>query len=162
MKGLSREAFIEKGCLDIERFEKGIEQYPSLLISGADEVLYRFLEKCIELNDGQAYVDFYYPVLTKEEQLRFYNQLTPEEQAYLMHFEHQGQYIYYPLTEDNLGFLAGITARELLFSTFYFAGYKAAVWGNYGLRYPMFCFDNETRDKYQELAVQCGLTTGGI
>lgn len=38
----------------------------------------------------------------------------------------------------RLTLLADLSARELLFSTFYFTRPRCTVWGNYGLKYPVF------------------------
>ena len=64
------------------------------------------------------------------------------------------------LVAENLFFLAEITARNWLFSTFYFTKQKAGVWGNYGLEYPLFCEEGETLECYKNIAQECGLELG--
>jgi len=49
------------------------------------------------------------------------------------------------------------TARNWLFSTFYFADKKAMLWGNYDLKFPIFCEDEANLQEYMELAKVYGL-----
>ena len=77
-----------------------------------------------------------------------------------LQFETETRQVYYPLVAENLVFLAEITARNWLFSTFYFTKQKAVVWGNYGLEYPLFCEEGETLEGYKNIAQECGLELG--
>jgi len=149
---LTREFLSEQGCLEIKSFEMAKERYAAVILYGTKSAMKQFLLEALAHNENAAYVDFYYPVLKAEEQHRFLDALNAEEQSLVTSFEADGQNMYYQLDNNNLPFLAEVTATELLFSTFYFAKEKAVVWGNYGLKYPLFCESGEVLEQYIKMA----------
>lgn len=152
---VSKEELKTKGVILLENVRDGFDAYPFFFVKGNAEQLQEFLRCCLLENEGLAYADFYYGNLTKEQQTEFLRGLSPEERHILKLFATEEEQVYYPLTEEVLPFLSDITAREWLFSTFYFAGNHCTVWGNYDGKYPVFCKDEETLQFYQELAVKC-------
>lgn len=157
-QALSKEYIIAEGCLDIDNFETVVDRYFGVLLTGTAEAMEAFLSQALQVNHEAAYADFYYPVLKAEEQQRFIGMLTETQKEMADQFRADGQNVYFRLDQKNLPFLAAVTARELLFSTFYFAREKAVVWGNYELKYPLFCEEEETLKRYIQLAEQNGLT----
>lgn len=156
---LTREFLSEQGCLETESFEIAKERYAAVVLSGTKDAMNQFLLEALAHNEAAAYVDFYYPVLKAEEQQRFLDALKAEMRSFVTSFEADGQNVYYRLDKNNLPFLAEVTAAELLFSTFYFAKEKAVVWGNYGLKYPLFCESSEMLERYLKMAERNNLTT---
>ncbi|MGL6197719.1 MAG: hypothetical protein ACRC3H_02175 [Lachnospiraceae bacterium] len=155
---LTREFLSEQGCLETESFEMAKERYAAVILHGTEEAMKQFLLEALAYNEDAAYVDFYYPVLKTEEQQRFLDVLNAEERKFVTSFEADGQNMYYQLDKNNLPFLAEVTAKELLFSTFYFAKEKTVVWGNYGLKYPLFCESSEVLERYKKMAERNNLT----
>lgn len=159
---LGKETLIEKGCLYAETAKEAYDRYCSFTVSAADEEMMRhFMKQIYEENRGQMYADFYYEALTEEEQRRFVSGLCEEEKHLLKRFcvngEEKHTQIYYQVNREELEFLFEITAREWLFSSFYGANKKVLVWGNYDLTFPVFCENEETLEKYKNLAKECGL-----
>lgn len=154
---LSRGFISKQGCLEIESFEMAKERYAAVVLSGTKETMNQFLLEALVFNDAAAYVDFYFPILKAEEQHRFLNALNADQRSFVASFEADGQNVYYQLDKNNLPFLAEVTAAELLFSTFYFAKEKAVVWGNYELKYPLFCESSEVLVRYIKIAEQTNL-----
>lgn len=161
IEAVTKNELAEKGCMQIERVNDGFENYHSMIISGSSAGILDFLVRAMNANVSMSYADFYYFMLKPEEQQRFCNSLTADQLALLAAFRPAADAIYYQLTPETIAFFADITARELLFSTFYFNHKKAVVWGNYGLSYPVFCENAETLEEYKRLAASCGLDTGG-
>lgn len=156
-QSMSKEGLASKGAILIGNVEEGLRQYQSVILKGGKQAMEAFLMRCLEENNDKAYADFYYAVLEKEQKEQFEAGLDEKEKSVFSEFETDRGWVYYPLQEENLGFLAGITARNWLFSTFYFTGHKAVVWGNYNLEYPLFCEDLQTLEFYKNIAAECGL-----
>ena len=145
------------GCLYAETVDQAFRNYKSAIVTTDDKACMKtFLEKVFEENMGKLYADFYYPVLSKEQQEAFCAGLSAEEMAMLGRFDGERQ-IYYQVDESELGFLFDITAREWLFSTFYTAEKKIMIWGNYHLEFPVFCETQEVLDFYLDLAKKRGM-----
>lgn len=100
----------------------------------------------------QCFADFYYAALTGGQQEAFANALLPEEKNIFCRLIPDPDRLFYPLSEETLDFFYGITLRELLFSTFYISDVPAALWGNYGGLWPLFC-GTETDLAYYEALV---------
>jgi len=156
-QALSKEFILAGGCMDIESFDAAAARYPFKVLSGTAEAMEQFLAMAVKDNEGHAYADFYYPVLKAEEQKRFMKALDERQREMAENFAVDRQNVYYRLDEKNLPFLSSITARELLFSSFYFVRYKAVVWGNYNMKYPLFCESEEVLEYYIVMAGQNGL-----
>lgn len=154
---MSREELASKGAILIEHVEDGFRQYQAVIVKGGKKEMEQFLIKCREMNHGNAYADFHYPLLDAREQEQFREGLDEAAREFLSGFEVKTGQIYYPLTESSLGFLAEITAEEWLFSTFFFTECKAVIWGNYKLEYPLFCETAEILTLYKRMAAECGL-----
>lgn len=154
---MSKDKLAKKGAILIENVEDGFRQYESVILKGGKQAMKDFLVRCLEENIEQSFADFYYPVLDKDRQKQFEAGLSMEEKAVLLQFGTGQGEIYYPLQKENLDLLHEITARNWLFSTFYFTGHKAAVWGNYNLEYPLFCEESKTLEFYKKIAAECGL-----
>lgn len=159
--GITKDELIHHGCFHISKITEGLERYPSEILEGSSEHIKRFIEKAMGENETAAYADFYYYTLNGEDRQRFTAGLNEAELCRLKDFVPSDSAIFYPLCKDNLDFFADITARELLFSSFYFGVKKAILWGNYQLKYPIFCQDQETLAYYLALAQQNNLTIGG-
>jgi len=59
--------------------------------------------------------------------------------------------LFIPMTEEILLALAYLTEKEILFSTFYFLKLDCLIWGNYGLKYPIFFRNKEAQDRFNLL-----------
>lgn len=154
---MSKDKLTEKGAILIENVEDGFRQYESVILKGKKQAMKDYLVRCLEENAGQAFADFYYPVFDKDRQRQFEAGLSTEEKAVFLQFETGQGEIYYPLQRESLDLLSEITARNWLFSTFFFTGHKAVVWGNYNLEYPLFCEERGVLDFYKNMAAECGL-----
>ena len=81
------------------------------------------------------------------------------DRSYVQRMECTEGKIYYPLDNEICTFLLDITAREWLFSSFYFIKNRAVLWGNYQMAFPLFCENEDVREYYRDLACACGLQT---
>lgn len=153
----NEEAVRVAGALLLENVEEGFSNYKAMKISGSSESLKHFLERCLQENMGNAFADFYYSRLQPEEQRTFCNGLSEDEKKVLKTLNTDAGDIYFPLTEENLDFFNGITARNWLFSTFYFTERQVTVWGNYDGVYPVFGTDESVIKFYRKIAEECGL-----
>jgi hypothetical protein len=156
---IQEEDLADKPAILINNVEEGFENYEYLVLQGEKEAFEQFLTQVMVLNGtADSYADFYYARLDENEKEYFHKALSKENRSFLL----KGTWsegIYYSLDSRLLQFLLEITANELLFCTFYFTRYACTVWGNYGLQFPVFFRDGETKERYQKLAEACGLTT---
>lgn len=155
---IGEEAFADTSAILIKNVEEGFADYEYLVLQGELEAFDQFLAQTMVLNGtADSYADFYYARLDENQKEHFHNALSEINRSFLI----KGTWtegIYYPLDDKLMRFLLEITAKELLFSTFYFTRYPCTVWGNYGLRFPVFFRDSKTKERYQKLAEACGLT----
>lgn len=157
IQSMSKEMFISQGVLFADTVEDAFDRYYATILTGDKINMQGFIELCMRENKGHSFADFYYPVLEQREQDAFIAGLADNEKAVLEKLEKDKKQVYFPLTEENVSFFAEITARNWLFSTFYFAKEKAILWGNYNMEYPLFCQDEKTLEYYITKARQCGL-----
>lgn len=155
---MSKEELLEAGAIYVKKADQAFEMYESAVVIAANKLYMQlFLERLLDENEGSSYADFYYPVLKPEEQDKFLGGLSEAEREVFDTFETDKGQIYYPADKAGTGFLLEVTARNWLFSTFYFTNKKITVWGNYNLEFPVFCEDRETLAYYMSLAEECGL-----
>ena len=140
-----------------ENIQEGFENYEYFILEGGKEAYKKFLMQSYEINgqDG-VFGDFYYSSLGEAEKESFRQGLAEKGHKFYMP-ESWGQGVYYCLTKEGLSFLADITLDEILLSTFYFTKFACTIWGNYGLKFPCFFRDKYVKDKYKDLALNCGL-----
>jgi len=156
---IREEDLVYKSAILIKNVEEGFADYDYLVLQGEKEAFEQFLAQVLVLNGAaDSYADFYYAKLDENHKEYFRNALSEENRSFLISGT-WSEGIYYPLDAKLLQFLLEITVQELLFCTFYFTGYACTVWGNYGLRFPVFFRESETKERYQKLAEACGLTT---
>lgn len=156
-QSMSAQELAAKGAVLIEDIQDGFSRYRSVILKGEKIAMQHFLERCLAVNEEGSFADFYYSVLVPKVQREFAAGLSDAEKNVFLKFETDSRQVYYPLQTENLEFLADITARNWLFSTFYFTKLRAVVWGNYNLEYPLFCEDDETLEIYKNIAGNCGL-----
>lgn len=157
-KPLSKEEFQKTGAIYSDKLKDAMAAYESAVFATADpQYMKRFLKRVLDENVESAYADFYYPVLEPEQKNAFADGLSDKEKELLASFEVKSSHIFYSLDEESMEFLFGITARNWLFSTFYYTNKKLTVWGNYNLQFPVFCEDQQTLEYYIALARECGL-----
>nr|WP_317380192.1 hypothetical protein [uncultured Faecalimonas sp.] len=154
---ISRKEAEKAGALLIGSLQEGYACYPALLLRGTKEKMKAFLLQVTEAQ--QCYADFYYPSFEEKAQKQFLAGLSDQEREYMQCIECTEGKIYYPLDDEICTFLLDITAREWLFSSFYFTEKRAVLWGNYQMTFPLFCEDEEVREYYSRLARACGLQT---
>jgi predicted DNA-binding protein (MmcQ/YjbR family) len=156
--GYSESEFYKTNAIIIKRIEIGFEQYQYAILEGDEDQYLKFFSEIMLLNGSDhSYADFYYSKLTMEQKEKLKNALTPDELGICNNLE-LSEDIFYSLTEQFMRFLLHISAKELLFSSFYFTKYPCTIWGNYGLRFPIFFNSDTIKKRYQKLAIKCGLT----
>lgn len=156
---ISKEELLEAGCLHAGKLDEAFALYRSAFISANNESdMLVFIRRLYSVNEGAVFADFYYPALDAQSQERFRACLNGPQLKMAEAFQASDGQVYYPLEEERmLDFLVVATARNWLFSTFYFADKKAMLWGNYDLKFPIFCEDEANLQEYMELAKVYGL-----
>ncbi len=154
---MNEEDLLNKNAILINNVDEGFKNYEYLILEGDKAGYKEFMSEILSLNGEQGvYADFYYEKLSAEQKDSFLKALSKEKLEFFNHSNWAGG-IYFSLNEEILDFLLDITMDELLFSSFYFTKYPCTVWGNYGLKFPAFFKDKEIKNRYQELALSCGL-----
>lgn len=142
MKKVTRLQLQEHGALLITNVQDGMESNPhEILTRTADEYLHWLCKLALKSRENGCFADFYFGRLTREEQAAVLSRIPDSSKAYILALDPGPDDLYYQLEgpdDPGLAILADLSARELLFSTFYFTRPRCTVWGNYGLRYPVF------------------------
>lgn len=157
-RSMSKEEFLRTGAIFAEQIRDAFDTYESaVLVTDNKSCMIDFLECVLRENEEHAYADYYYPALDAEQQSAFLSGLSEEERMEAAQFEMKPGQVFYPVDAKGIAFLLEITARNWLFSTFYFTNKKLTIWGNYDLEFPIFCEDTFTLEHYILLAKKCGL-----
>lgn len=129
---------IQKGAIWFERIEEGLDNYPYYFIEGTEEELLQKIKDLVIKNSYEnSFVDFYYGRLSLEEKEIVQKALTKDEIDYIYTLNLDDN-IYFPLDDRLLTITVKLSAREILFSTFYFCKIPCTVWGNYNNKFPVF------------------------
>ncbi len=129
---------LEKGAIWFERIEEGLDNYSYYYLEGTEEELLQEIKDLVIKNDYEnSFVDFYYGRLNIEEKEIVQKALTKDEIDYIYTLNLEDN-IYFPLDEKLLTITVKLSAREILFSTFYFCKTPCTVWGNYNKKFPVF------------------------
>lgn len=142
MKNVPIQQLMAENALLISNISQGFQHYPyKVLYHTADEYL-KLLKHMTAINSpGHSYVDFYFGRLSEEEKNRICSRICPSWQSAIHSLKLSPDQIYFQLEDEHdlfLEILSGLSAEELLFSTFYFTKYPCTLWTNYGLKYPLF------------------------
>lgn len=144
MKKVSLETMQSHGALLIPNVTYGFQNYDNqILEKSAEEYLQLLRQLTISCESAgfPAFADFYFANLTPEQQDNIRKHLCPWQQARIQELGLIAGDIYFQIEgadDPDLELLADLTARELLFSTFYFTKPVCTVWGNWELKYPVF------------------------
>ena len=129
---------LEKGAIWFERIEEGLDNYSYFYLEGTEEELLQEIKDLVIKNDYEnSFVDFYYGRLSLDEKEIVQKALTKDEIDYIYTLNLEDN-IYFPLDEKLLTITVKLSAREILFSTFYFCKTPCTVWGNYNKKFPVF------------------------
>lgn len=141
----TKEELIDNGALYIRKLKEGFETYSYQMMTGsADELLEKLCTLREKNGITNSFVDFYYGILSKEEQSQIQQALSPECLAILKELPVQKKVRYFSLTDEILLLTAELNEKELLFCTYYFLKTPCTVWGNYNHSYPVF-YKNEDK-----------------
>lgn len=142
MKQVPLTCLKEHGALLISNVQDGMESNPHEILSmTAAEYLHWLRKLALKSRETGCFVDFYFGRITDEEKDAVLSHLPDHSRDYILSLNAGSGDLYYQLDgpdDPGLAILADLSARELLFSTFYFTRPRCTVWGNYGLKYPVF------------------------
>ena len=148
---ISNKEFKEKVTIRFNSINDGFNNYNNKTIEGTEEAFISFLQEAFELNgEDNAYVDFYYNILSEEDKQRLKSLINDEDNLTLENFEknYHEKNIYFKLTKESIPFITRLSTREILFSTIYFTKYPCTIWGNYNKSFPIFYHDNNDNQQY--------------
>lgn len=142
MKKVPLSLLQEHEVLLIANVQDGMESHPHEILSRtADEYLHLLRKLALKSRETGGFADFYFGRLTDEERAAVLSNLPKNSRDYILALNAGPDDLYYQLDgpdDPGLFILADLSAREFLFSTFYFTRPRCTVWGNYGLKYPIF------------------------
>ena len=132
----------EHGALLISNVQDGMQQNPHEILSmTGDEYLHWLRKLALKSRETGCFADFYFGRINDDERASVLSHLSDSSREYIASLDIGFDDLYYQLDgpdDPGLAILADLSARELLFSTFYFTRPRCTVWGNYDLKYPVF------------------------
>lgn len=147
---INLEELKKQNSIYLDNIMDGFNKYPNTTIEGTEEVVNNTIRKLVQANGLEnSYGDFYYGRIDEEAKIRVKASLSEDEIVLIDSLNLTKDDLFIRLTPRLLEILLKLTAKEILFSTFYFTKYPCLVWGNYGMKYPVF-FKDETVMKIVE------------
>lgn len=165
LQPIDEEIFEENVAIRFENINEGFSKFKSFMLDGegidnGEKRFIDFIDKASELNgEENSYVDFYFSKLGEAARNRLISALSSEDKLILERHirEVKVETIYFKLTKEVVPFITRLSTREILFSTFYFTKFSCTIWGNYGMKFPIF-FNNEDDAKiYKDIAKEYDL-----
>ncbi|ERK31139.1 hypothetical protein [Clostridium intestinale] len=139
---INLEEFKKLNSIYLDNILDGFNNYPNITIEGTEEDVNNAIKSLVDANGFEnSYGDFYYGRIDEEAKNKVKASLKEEEIALIQSLELVREDIFLRLTPELLEILLKLTAKEVLFSTFYFTKYPCLIWGNYGRKYPVFFKD---------------------
>ena len=127
----------------IDKVQDGFNKYPNMILEGTEDEVNKGIRDIVKENGLEnSYADFYYGRLDEEAKNNVRAALDEKEIALIESLKLEENEIFLRLNPELLEILLKLTAKEVLFSSFYFSKYPCTVWGNYGRKYPIFFKDN--------------------
>jgi len=165
LQPICEEIFKEKVTIRFNNISDGLGKFQNFILESrekenSEEKLIRFMEKTFELNgEDNSYVDFYFSKLVESEKKCLFALLNNEDKELLKKHikEVKDETIFFRLSKASLAFITRLSTREIFFCTFYFTKLPCTIWGNYNMKFPVFFNDNKVKEKYKEVAFQCGV-----
>lgn len=143
---ISLEELKNRNAIYIRNIQDGFDKYPNCMIEGTEEEVSKSIIKLVNANGLEnSYADFYYGRLSKEEKENVKSALHESEVRFIESLKLNENDIFVKINFELLEILLKLTAKEVLFSSFYFTKYTCLVWGNYGRRYPVFFKNDDIR-----------------
>lgn len=141
---INLEEFKKLNSIYLDNILDGFNNYHNITIEGTEEDVNNAIRMLVQANGFEnSYGDFYYGRIDEEAKNKVKASLKAEEIALIESLEMGKEDIFLSLTPEIFEILLKLTAKEILFSSFYFTKYPCLVWGNYGRKYPVF-FKDET------------------
>lgn len=139
----------QQNPLLLANIQEGFDHYPFEILEKDACWQLNFIKKLISINGPEhSFADFYFGQLPPQRQSGLINLLPADWRREVRRYDYQPDATYLqfesadePMTE----ILSFISAKEYLFSTFYFTKYPCTVWSNYNLKYPVFFKDKATK-----------------
>ena len=141
---ITLEEFKMLNSIYLDNILDGFNNYPNITIEGTEEDVNNAIKSLVHANGFEnSYGDFYYGRIDEEAKIRVKASLSEDEIVLIDSLKLTKDDLFIRLTPRLLEILLKLTAKEILFSSFYFTKYPCLVWGNYGRKYPVF-FKDET------------------
>lgn len=124
-------------------------------IATAEDKIINLIETIFEDNNNECFIDFYINKISTEDKENLLKLLSTEDvttlKSLLESTVHDG--VFFKLTSKKLiPFLTRLNTREAFFVTFYFTKRPVTIWGNYGMKFPLFFENEEDKNHYLKLS----------
>ncbi|MDS0528440.1 hypothetical protein NNC19_22380 [Clostridium sp. SHJSY1] len=144
---ISLEELKSKNIIYINNIQEGFNKYPNCIIEGTEDYVNNFIRKLVKINGLEnSYGDFYYGRLKETEKDKIKAVLDENEVNFIESIKLGKDDTFVRLNYELLEILLKLTAKEILFSSFYFTKYPSLIWGNYETKYPMFFKDEDIKN----------------
>ena len=139
----------QKNVIHFEKINQALGTYANVTLPmDAKKAMKHFQSLREEYGAGNSFADFYYFKLDEDAQEMIDEELTPAEASYVQGLaawvEDAEKDLIFPLDDTLLRIICKLNAKEILFSTLYFAESsrpRTTWWGNYNKEY--ICFSDK-------------------
>lgn len=147
---ITEKHFKEKVKIRFNNILDGLDNFfsftlePKDMSSDENEII-NYILKVFDINNSSCYIDFYINRLSQEEKENLIS-LVPEEDKDILieNMNLKAPSNYFKVENKELiPFLTRLSTRENFFVTFYFTETPITIWGNYGMKFPCFCLNEQ-------------------
>lgn len=163
-KNVKEDEFKDKVSIRFKGILEGFNKYPNKIIEVSkefngtleerEELFLNFFREALKLNNNEVIVDLYIKDLDLKGKERLLESLNYKDREILNSLLKRDniESVYFEIKDNEaIDFITRLNTRELFFSTIYFFNKPFTVWGNYGMKFPVFFKEEKILKLYEEL-----------
>jgi hypothetical protein len=139
---ISEENFKKNVKVRFDNINEGFDKFKHEILEIKSETdLIEYIENLYEENGfDNFYVDLYLNRIDDNNEKQFVDMLCEEDKATyeLIKKEYDSNTVYYKINKILIPFITRLSTREVLFTTIYLTKTNQTIWGNYGMKFPIF------------------------
>lgn len=139
---VSKEEFEKNVTVRFNNINEAFNKFKyTMLENKTENEFIQFISDVYDANGFENfYIDLYFNNIGAENENKFLEMIIDEDKIIYegLKLEYSMDTIYYRISKDLVPFITRLNTREVLFSTIYLAKEGKTIWGNYGMKFPIF------------------------
>lgn len=139
---LSKEEFERNVTVRFNNINEGFNKFKHIMLQDkTEDEFIQYISDSYDCNGFENfYIDLYLNKISMENENKFLEMLIEEDRVIYdqLKVEYSMDTVYYRISKKLVPFIARLNTREVLFSTIYLAKEEKTIWGNFGMKFPIF------------------------